>query len=361
MRGGGVEQGTLEIARALRESGHRALVVSAGGELVEGLQACGAEHLTWHIGRKSPLTLALVPRLRRLLLQQQVDVLHLRSRMPAWVGLLAWRSIAVAQRPRLVTTVHGFYSISRYSAVMIRGERVICVSDAIRRYVLESYPGVDATRLHTIHRGIDPQRFNPAYRAPRDWLARWRRDWPATGEPTLLLPGRLTRLKGHLVFLRLIQRLCAAGLPVRGLIAGGVDPRRRGYAREVAAAVVDLGLSDRVRLLGHRGDMRELMSVSDLVLSLSSQPESFGRTTLEALGLGRPVVGFDHGGVGEILHALYPGGAVPAGDEEALLRSVRRHLDHAPAPGSTHGFLLRRMTDSTLSLYRELLRSPRSA
>ena len=139
--GGGVEQGTVDIARGLCEAGHHALVISAGGRMVDDLQHAGARHLTLDIGRKSPLTLRHVGSLARLLAREQVDILHLRSRMPAWVGYLAWRRVPESDRPRLVSTVHGFYSVSRYSAIMTRGERVICVSQAIRDYVRDGCKG----------------------------------------------------------------------------------------------------------------------------------------------------------------------------------------------------------------------------
>ena len=130
LEGGGVEQGTLEVTRALTDAGHRALVMSAGGRLVEAVEAAGGEHLAWPVGRKSPLTLGLTVPLRRLLSREAVDVLHPRSRVPAWIAWLAWRGMPRALRPRLVTTVHGFYRPGRYSGVMVRGERVICVDVA---------------------------------------------------------------------------------------------------------------------------------------------------------------------------------------------------------------------------------------
>ena len=140
LESGGVERGTVEIAAALVRAGHRALVMSAGGRLVPELEALGAEHIPLPVGRKSLLTFRHVSRVRRLLRERGVDVLHLRSRLPAWVGWLAWRGLPAVERPRLVTTVHGFYTVGRYSSVMTRGERVIAVSESVRDYILENYP-----------------------------------------------------------------------------------------------------------------------------------------------------------------------------------------------------------------------------
>ena len=129
---GGVERGTLEIAEYLVREGHRSMVISAGGRLVDDLVGRGSKHIQWTIGNKTPLTLRWVSKLRRLFLHEHIDVVHTRSRLPAWITWLALRGMAVKQRPRWVTTVHGFYSVNPYSAIMTRGERVIAVSRSIQ-------------------------------------------------------------------------------------------------------------------------------------------------------------------------------------------------------------------------------------
>lgn len=355
LRGGGVEQGTVDVCTALVANGHRALVMSAGGPMVQAVQACGGEHIQWAVGDKSVLTLRFVPRLRRLLRDQHIDIVHPRSRLPAWITWLAWRSMQLPTRPRLVTSVHGFYSPGRYSAIMTRGERVICVSNAIREYVLDTFPQVPAARLSVIHRGVDPCVYPHGFHACQNWRREWNKEHPEFAQAkVILLPGRLTRLKGHAQFISLIGRLRQQGVNVHGVIAGGIDPRRVAYAHELQRRVRREQLDNRVHFLGHRADLREIMSVSDLVLSLSSKPESFGRTVLEGLSLGRPVAGFAHGGVGEILRALYPQGLIAVGDDAALLASTTRLL-HAPAPvAAVHDFTLQQMLDQTLALYHDL-------
>ena len=150
LQGGGVERGTLEISRAIVERGHRSIVISAGGRLVERLVREGGEHAEWPIGRKSLATLRQVGRLRRFCEEQRVDILHARSRVPAWVCLLAWRKIAPASRPRFLTTMHGIHSVSRYSEVMTRGERVIAVSESVRDHIARCYPRCDMARVTVI-------------------------------------------------------------------------------------------------------------------------------------------------------------------------------------------------------------------
>ncbi|MFN2349321.1 MAG: glycosyltransferase family 4 protein [Thioalkalivibrio sp.] len=356
LESGGVEKGTLEIAGALVSRGHRSLVMSAGGRLVAPLTAAGSEHYPWPVGRKSLLTFLMTRRLRRFLREQQVDIIHVRSRMPGWVAWLAWRGMDPRTRPRLVTTVHGFNSVNRYSAIMARGERVIAVSECIRDYVLKNYPMTDPARITVIHRGVDRSAYPYGYTPPEPWLAQWKQQYPQLRDRYVItLPGRLTRLKGHMDFLDTLYQLRQRDIPVHGLIVGEPPARRQAYVQEIRQRIDEMQLKDHVTLTGHRSDLREVMCVSDLVLSLSKTPESFGRTTLEALSLGRPVIGYDHGGVGEQLGALYPMGRIPLGDTRTLADRIAQWAkEGAPAIPQEHGFTLDSMVDQTLSLYASL-------
>lgn len=355
LEAGGVERGSVEISEALVRAGHRSLVISGGGSMAEEITAQGGEHRTLPVGRKSLFSLTLIPALRRLLREESVDILHARSRWPAWLAWLAWRGLPAAARPGFVTTVHGFYSVNAYSAIMTRGQRVICVSEAIREYVLKQYPGVDPSRLERIHRGIDRGLFPYGYNPDDAWRLQWEKAYPNfRGRKLLLLPGRITRRKGHHDFISLIAGLRTAGRDVHGLILGGEDPNRRTYAGELRQAINRAGLAERITMLGARADVREIMAVSDLVLSLSTQPESFGRTTLEALSLGRPVLGYSHGGVEEILTHLYPAGLSPVADRQALIDNALQLLDQPQPVTRSDAFTLVQMQSQTLSVYQQL-------
>jgi glycosyltransferase involved in cell wall biosynthesis len=355
LESGGVERGTLEVARALVAAGHRSLVISAGGRLVEALEAAGSRHVTMALGRKSPLTLLRVRALRRWLRENPVDILHVRSRLPAWIAWLAWRGLPAGQRPRFVTTVHGLYSVNRYSAIMTRGERVIAVSDTARRYILEQYPGVNPAHVVTIQRGVDRADFPFGFQPDAGWLRAWQAQYPQlAGCRVLTLPGRLTRLKGHEEFIDLVATLVAEGRNVHGLVVGDLDPGRQRYIDELRQRAQDLGMTEHITFTGQRADMKEIYAVSDLVLSLSSKPESFGRTVLEALALGVPVLGYDHGGVGEILATMYPAGRVPRGDPVALVQRTRKLLETPEAVAQSDAYSLSAMLEQTLGLYREL-------
>jgi glycosyltransferase involved in cell wall biosynthesis len=353
---GGVERGTLEVGRELVQCGHRSLVLSGGGRMVAELEADGSRHFCWSVGRKSPLTTRWVLPLRKLLTREKVDVLHVRSRVPAWVAWLAWKSLPKQSRPRFLTTAHGLYSVNRYSEIMARGERVIAISRTVCDYLARSYPGLDQDRVRLIYRGVDPAEFPHGYIPPLDWWRAWHAEFPQLqGRRVVTLPGRLTRLKGHPLFLQLIRRLRQTVPEVHGLIVGGEDPRRQNYAAEIRRQVTELGLDQHVTFTGHRADMREIYAASDVVVSLSSNPpEAFGRTTLEALSVGTPVVGYAHAGIGEILSGVFPEGAVDTGNLDAMAEKLLHILRHgAEVPANTQ-FTRQRMLDQTLDVYEEL-------
>ena len=355
MESGGVERGTVEVGAELVRRGHRAIVISAGGRMVHELTRHKVEHVTWKVGAKSLTTLRFIRKLRKFLREEQVDILHARSRLPAWIAYRAWRGMNPQTRPRFVTTVHGFYSVNRYSAIMTKGERVIAVSEAIAKYIQDNYSVIDAARVLVIPRGVDPKFYPHGHRPSPAWAQTWYQRYPHLLDRLVVtLPGRLTRLKGHEDFIELIARLRAQGLSVHGLIVGAEDPRRLKYAEELHRAVRRRGLEGDITFTGPRNDMREIYASSNIVLSLSQQPESFGRTVLEALSLGVPVIGYDQGGVGEILANIFPEGRVPAGNMDELVARVTSFLTRTRTVSDVNPYTLSQMLDKTLELYASL-------
>lgn len=356
MHGGGVERGTVEVNAALVAAGHRSIVISAGGRLVEQVLADGGEHITLPIGRKALTTFHCIRKLRQIAEREKVDILHARSRVPAWVAYLAWKRMPRGKRPAFITTVHGLNSVNFYSKVMTKGQRVEVVSNTVRDYVLNNYPDTEESKLVLIYRGVDPAEFPYGYQPTQDWLKSWREQYPQlTDKFVVTLAGRLTRLKGHHDLINAIDALRQQGVNAHGLIVGGEDPRRKQYAQELRDTVAQRGLNDHITFTGHRGDIRDIYAVSGAVVSLSTKPESFGRSVLEALRLGRPVVGYDHGGVGEVLGAVYPPGLTPLGDHAALVAALARiaRVD-SPPPQPTDQFLLSDMLEKTLAMYQEV-------
>jgi len=359
LESGGVERGTLEIAQALVVRGHRALVMSAGGRLVVPLVASGAEHFAWPIGKKSLKTLLLVGRLRKFIQQQKVDIIHARSRVPAWIAYLAWRGMDPSTRPHFVTTVHGMYGVNRYSRIMTQGERVIAVSNTVRDYILREYPDTLPWRIQVIHRGVDGEAYPHGWKPDAGWQQAFLAQFPnAAGRQLLTLPGRITRLKGHEDFIESIARLKRRGLSVHGIIVGGASSSKQRYLQKLRYRVRSLGLEADISFTGQRDDLKNILAMSNLVLSLSTQPESFGRTTLEALRLGVPTAGYDHGGVGEILRTVYPAGLLPLDRLDETCQRIAQLLQHPEPVPAGDFFPLQAMLDQTVSLYEQLARAP---
>jgi Glycosyltransferase len=356
LHSGGAERSTLEIARALVQAGHRAVVISAGGRLVEQLEAEGSEHVRLDLGRKSLRTLGRLGTLRRVLRELKPDIVHARSRLPGWLGW--WAIQGMQPRPHFITTVHGLNSPSRYSAILLRGERVIAVSQTMRDYVLSHYPWLDRARVRVIPRGIDPAAFPYGHRPDEAWQKAFFAEHPAlAGAPLLTLPGRGTRLKGHHDAIELLADLKRRGIEARLLLLGVIEPGRESYLAELRELIRIRGVTSQVVLTGARGDVRDIFAVSTLILQLSNQPESFGRTVVEALSLCRPVLGYAHGGVGELLAELYPAGRVPPGDRERLVERAAELLRVAPPISPLQSYRLSDMQQSTLALYDEVVGS----
>lgn len=353
LESGGVERGVLEVAEALVAAGHRSLVVSGGGRMVSELTSRGSEHFEKSLGTKSPLTLRHALWLRRLMIDQRIDVVDIHSRMPGWVTWLAWKSLPPAKRPAFVSTLHGLHSTGFYSSVMCRGEHVIVVSETVRDYVRKNYSFVPEDRMHLIHRGIDGREYPRGFQPDDKWKGDFFQQFPATkNQPLLTLAGRITRLKGHEDLLKLMARLRDRGLTAHALIVGGADPRKAAYADEMKALAASLKLSNNVTFTGHRSDLKQIYAISSIVFSLSSTPESFGRTVAEALSIGTPVVGYNHGGVSEILAAEFPSGAVEKGNLDALTATVEAILkqNQRPIPGP-NVFEKEAMLRKTLDIY----------
>lgn len=345
---GGVERGTVEFAAYLQQQGHRSIVVSNGGSLVEQLDDAGVEHIELEVAAKSLKTLKTIAKLRALIEKFQVDVVHARSRIPAWLCLAAFRKLS--SKPLFITTLHGLHSVNRYSSVMARGDRVIAVSDVAKDYLNTHFKKYLKHEPVVIHRGVDPQ-FHNKHLINKQWLAQIISSHPEFNQVRkVLLPGRLTAIKGleHVIpWLKQADNQCRLVLTA--------EPGQSSYSKKMADKFEQLGLADQVIWLGNVSSMPDLYASVDLVLSTNNKPESFGRTVLEALTMGKPVVAFNLGGVGEIMQQLFPAGLVDAGDVLSLTEKMNQFLMKPPEVNIQHSYQNEVMFEKILSLYHEAL------
>lgn len=346
----------VETTEFLRAAGHRVTVVAAKGPLAERVNAAGAGWLDWPIGRKRLATLSYIRRLRAWLLENQPDIVHVHSRLPAWICHLAMRKLPVDKRPVFITSMHGQYSVSSYSAIMARGNHVIAVSNHIRDYTRKNYLPEDSPQLHTIYGGTSRADFPYGYRPSDEWYRNTYAEFPQLkNKRILLLPGRLSRYKGHANFIELLAALHSEFEDIHAVILGRAKPGSR-FINELEGLAERHKLGDRLTFCGVRTDMRDWMTASSLVFSLCSDPpEAFGRIVPEALSLGVPVIAWDHGGVHEVLREMFPEGAVEPDNLPALIQKTSAFLQQVPTVKKSDAFSLQDSMNRTIALYQSAL------
>lgn len=363
---GGVERGTVDVAKALVAAGWRAVVASEGGPLVRELERAGAVHVTLPLASKSPFVMCKnVARLRDVIAAQAIDIVHARSRAPAWSAEAAAKRAGV----HFITTFHGTYSLDLplkrlYNAVMTRGERVIAISDFIADHMVQTYR-VDPAKIRVIHRGVDVHQFDPA-RVSQERVVTLAGLWRLPEERHIvLLPGRLSTWKGQDVLIRALARLRRKD--VFGIlvgVGGGSDKLRA----ELEGAIVREGIEDSVRLIDECRDMAAAYMLADVVVAPSTRPEAFGRVAAEAQAMGRPIIASDHGGARETVIPGVTGLLIPPGDADALAKAI---ADMIALDGPARELLARQaiahvrarftndvMCAATLAVYDELLAQP---
>ncbi|MBC2709904.1 MAG: glycosyltransferase family 4 protein [Desulfosarcina sp.] len=362
LESGGVESVTLETAAFLAEQGHKSIVISGGGKMADQLKREGSHHLTWHhIGEKSPRCLKYIIPLRKLLVTEHVDILHLRSRLPAWVGYIAWKSLPEKTRPRLVTTFHGFYSVNAYSEIMAKGEKVIAISKAIAVHINTKYD-VDDDRIEVIPEGINENLFSP-HTVSKERINKLSEHWGlgSTDSPVIMLPGRITRLKGHDVFIKALTRI--KHLQWNAVCVGAWD-QKSSYYNELVDLVQHSGLTHRINFTGNCTDMPAAYMLSDIVVSASKKPESFGRTSVEAQAMGKMVIATAHGGSLETVLHNKTGMLVKPDHVDDLAEALKDAINRIPLDMNTvktarswivENFTLNRMCCDTLNLYDSIL------
>ncbi len=356
LNSGGVERGTVDFARYLVSQGIESIVMSAGGRLVERLEAEGSQHISFPVHRKSLFSLLKVRALRRLLVELNPDIIHVRSRMPAWLIYLALKRWPSVLRPGLVSTFHGLYSINFYSAIMGCGDRVIAISHCVRDYITNNYPKIDADKITVIHRGVDTNQFSACHSINQSWRQPFEKEFPNTIDKALvLMPGRLSPWKGQGVFIDLIECLLAKGIGVHGLIVGEATPGNEDYGKDLKLEVDRRGLNRDISFLGHRSDMENLYKISSVTLNLSQHPEPFGRTVIEALAIGTPVVAYNSGGPAESLRDCLPEGLVAEGDLPGLVEQVAGFIKQHPQIQLPEQFTLDYQAKQTLRVYQQVL------
>lgn len=375
---GGVERGTVEVATSIVQYGGNALVASAGGSLEKHLLHAGGKHFTLPLATKNPLKIRKnIDALVKLIEDNDVDIVHARSRAPAWSAYYAAKR---TNRP-FITTFHGVYGLNfpfkkNYNEVMVKGDRVIAVSNFVAEHIKQNYE-MDESKLRVIHRGADTDKFG-ADKARPQRMAMLSKEWNIADNhaPIVLVPGRITRWKGQDTCIKALAQMRdriqaqeqAGDLDFLCLLVGDYS-KHPDYAKELQNLVVELGLEGRVRMVGNTEYMNEIYTMSHVVVCPSVEPEAFGRVPVEAQACGKPVIATAHGGACETVIDGETGWLVQPGNAEEMSYSLERALKlglaenaaeydamaQAGVNNAHENFSTRTMCEKVLDVYDEFL------
>ncbi|MGE4063708.1 MAG: glycosyltransferase family 4 protein [Rhodospirillaceae bacterium] len=325
---GGVERGTIDVAVALVRAGWRALVVSEGGPLVRELDRAGAEHIALPLNTKNPKRVKEnAARIADVIRREKVSLVHARSRAPGWSAREAAKRTGVP----FVTTFHGIYSLGPfglkkfYNRVMADGEIVIAVSNFVRDHIIENYR-TPPERIRVIHRGIDANAYDER-NVTSTRLIQVAQKWGLQDAgQVIMLPGRLTALKGHDVLIDALAELKkrrGGSLDVRCLMVGQGGP---GFAARIMSHASLRRIGGNVQVIEDCNDMPAAYMITDVVVVASTRPEAFGRVIAEAQAMGRPIVACSHGPTAEIILPGVTGWMFTASDPVSLADALERAL-----------------------------------
>jgi glycosyltransferase involved in cell wall biosynthesis len=369
LHSGGVEQGVVDINAAVVKAGGKSIVVSAGGPRVHEVTRAGGTHVLLPVDSKNPLVMwRNIGRLRKLIRDMNVDIVHACSRAPAWSAERAVKGT----KARYITGCHAAHkvtgSIKRfYNSAIAKGERIITVSDFLASYLKSMYDA-DPEKIRVIHRGVPLDRFHPNAVTPDRLIKVSQQMRVPEGATVVMLPARLSRIKGHMFLLDAI-----AALERRDVFClfVGSDVGNEAYRRELDKYISYRGLAEQARIVSDCRDMPAAYMLATVVVSPSLVPEGFGRVPVEAQAMGRPVIATDHGGTRETVVPEETGWLVPPGDVGALTRALKEALDLDPRARAAlatramahvaANFTNEKMCRETLDVYAELLASPVAA
>jgi glycosyltransferase involved in cell wall biosynthesis len=364
---GGVEQTVVDMAEAIISVGGRSVVATSGGRLIDTLKKGGSKIVRLPVNSKNPFVQwRNIAALKKLIVREGIDLVHVRSRAPAMSVLSAAGATGVPS----ISTYHGIYKANGpfkrwYNSMMTRTDLVIANSDYTREHILDTYNGLDPDDVISIPRGIRLETFDPENVSPQA-VESLRKDWGLIGETrtVFLLAARLTRWKGHTLIIDAARRLKAKGIEDFVIILAGDDQGRSQYSQELAMLIRQGNLSDQVRLVGHCVDMASAYTLCDFALAPSLEPEAFGRTAVEPQAMGRPVLAAAHGATRETVIPNITGFLIRPGDPQAWADAMTAAIALSPAQRKLMGekgranvlerFSLETMCEQTLKLYFQL-------
>jgi len=350
---GGVERGVVELNREYSKLGFDSIVISNGGKLVSQINSDGGTHITFDVCSKNILTsFQRVKELRKILKELKPDIIHVRSRVPAWLVHFANKKLNI----KVVSTVHGFNSVSFYSKIMTKADAVICVSNSIKEYIQKHYNTQDSI-ISVIPRGVDLGLFNPN-NLDEEFICDFKDKYNLKDEFIVSSVGRITQLKDYETFINAIFILKNKNINIKALIVGGVREDKQDYLLNLKKQIKKLDLEENIVFTGSQSKIAEIYSLSNVVVSSSKKPESFGRAVAEALALNTPVVASNHGGVKDIIIENENGYFFDVGNTEELSFKIveANKLSFDGYNYISKSFSLSNMLEKNITIYNQTIK-----
>ena len=349
---GGVERGVVELNREYVKLKIESYVISAGGKLEDQINLDGGSHIKFDVCSKNIFTVfTRVVKLKKILKEIKPDIIHVRSRVPAWLVYFANKSLKI----KIVSTVHGFNSIGFYSSIMQKADTVICVSNSIKEYIQKHYQ-TSEDKITVIPRGIDLELFNPK-NIDEIFIENFKKEFNLKDKFIVSSVGRVTQLKDYETFIKAILLVKKEIPNIIGLIVGGVRSDKEDYLNSLKSLIKELSLEENIIFTGSQSKIEQIYALSDVVISSSKKPESFGRAVAEAICMNKPVIATNHGGVKDIIIENENGFFFEVGDEKELANNIlkARNLEFDGYNYISSNFSLDNMVNRTIEVYKRLI------
>jgi glycosyltransferase involved in cell wall biosynthesis len=348
---GGVERGVVELNREFVKKGIDSFVISAGGKLEKQINLDCGIFIKFDVCSKNIFTvISRVNGLKKILKEIKPDIIHVRSRVPAWLVYFANKSLKI----KVVSTVHGFNSVGFYSSIMQKADEVICVSNSIKEYIQKNYQ-TNESKITVIPRGIDLELFNPK-NIDETFIENFKKEFNLEDKFVVSSVGRVTQLKDYETFIKAIMLVKKEIPNIVGLIVGGVRSDKEDYLNSLKSLIKELNLEENIIFTGSQNKIEQIYALSNVVISSSKKPESFGRAVAEAICMNKPVIATNHGGVKDIIIENVNGFFFEVGDDKKLADNIlkSRTLKFDGYSYISNNFSLENMVNKTLEVYRNL-------
>lgn len=349
---GGVERGVVELNREYVKKAIESYVISNGGKLDNQINIDGGTHIKFDVCSKNIFTsFSRINKLKKILKQINPDIIHVRSRVPAWLVYFANKKLNI----KVVSTVHGFNSVSFYSKIMQNANAVICVSGSIKEYIQKHYQTPE-NKITIIPRGIDLDVFNPK-NISNDFISNFKKENNLKNKFIISSVGRITQLKDYETFIKAVAIVKNIIPNVKALIVGGVRNDKEDYLNSLKKLIIELDLKDNIIFTGSQSKIAEIYTLSDVVVSSSKKPESFGRAVAESIAMNTPVIATNHGGVKDIIKENENGFFFEVGNEKELANNIikSKNFNFDGYTYISDNFSLENMLELNLKVYRRVL------